>query len=288
MTESAVADFVGRFVPPGGGNEPSSGRIVLSQRRLVLAADDARVTVPLSSVFDVTVEQVPQAVEGYFNDTVTVAYRDGDARRLAAIEGSDDNIDRFVTVLFKVLLNGTDVRVRHPARIGGHVTDAPTVRARLKLSLGSVSFASDDAPLSVDLDDVIAVEREERDLGNGPRPVISFRHIADGSAVTSEVGLPSGRKTNLLGRYIRLRYADAKAELESFEPSDAEMEVLVALYTAGSDVSLASIMDIDPQQLTMLLNGLADEGILVDTDEGTEITAKGRIIVGQRLESVNV
>ena len=287
MSESVVADFVGRFVPPGGGNEPSSGRIVLSQRRLVLAAGDDRVTVPLSSVFDVTVEQVPPQVAGYFNDTVTVAYRDGGARRLAAIEGSDDDVDRFVTVLFKVLLTGTTVRLRHPARIGGRVTDAPPSRARLKLSLGSLSFGRESGTVSVDLDDVIAVEREERDLGDGPRPVVAFRHLADGRAVTSEVGLPSDRETNLLGRYVRLRYAEARADLESFEPNEAEMEVLVALYTAGGDVSLPSVVDIDPQQLTMLLNGLADEGVVVDTADGTELTPKGRIAVGQRIESVN-
>ncbi|ESP89562.1 CheF family chemotaxis protein [Candidatus Halobonum tyrrellensis] len=287
MTESVVADFVGRFVPPGGGNEPSSGRIVLSQRRLVLAADDDRVTIPLSAVFDVTVKQVPPQVTGYFNDTVTVAYRDDDTRRLVAIEGSNDNIDRFVTVLFKVLLNGTTVRLHHPAKVGGRVTDATTSQATLSLSMGSIAFDRDDETVSVDLDDVIAVEREERDFGNGARPVVSFRHVADGRAVTSEVGLPSGRKTNLLGRYIRLRYADAKAELEEFDPNEAELEVLVALYTAGSDVSLPAVVDIDPQRLTMLLNGLADEGVVVDTVDGTELTPKGRIVVGQRLESVN-
>lgn len=287
MSESVVADFVGRFFAPGVTGEPPTGRIILSQRRLVLAADGLKETIPLSSVFDVKVGQVPPEMAGYFNDTVTVAYRVGDERRVAAIEGSDTNIDRFGTVLFKVLLNGTDVLVRHPARIGGRVTDAAPTKASLKLRHGSLTFERDEGPFTVDLETVVSVEREDRDLGNGPRPVVTFRHIEDGTAATSEVGISSGRKTNLLGRYIRLRYADVQEELADVSLDEDELEVLVALYSAGEGVSLSSIVDIEPQRLTMLLNGLAEEGIVVDTDTGTKLTAKGRVVVGQRIESVN-
>ncbi|QLG60759.1 CheF family chemotaxis protein [Halorarum salinum] len=287
MSESVVADFVGRFFAAGVAGEPPTGRILLSERRLVLATDDLRETVPLSSVFDVKVGQVPPEMAPYFDDTVTLAYRVDDERRVAAVEGSDTNIDRFATVLFKVLLNETPALVRHPARRGGRVTDASSERASLRLEHGKLTFVRETDPFTVDLETVVAVEREDRDLGNGPRPVVTFRHIDDGTAVTSEVGIGSGRKTNLLGRYIRLRYADVKEELEDVSLGEDELEVLVSLYSAGEGVSLSAIVDIDPQRLTMLLNGLAEQGIVVDTETGTELTAKGRVVVGQRLESVN-
>lgn len=287
MSESVVADFVGRFFATGVTGDPPTGRIILSQRRLVLASDGLKETVPLSSVFDVKVGQVPPEMAGYFNDTVTLAYRAGDERRIAAIEGSDTNIDRFATVLFKVLLNGTDVLVRHPARVGGRVTDAAPEPASLKLRHGTLTFERGSEPFTVDLETVVAVERSDRDLGNGPQPVVTFRHIGDGTAVTSEVAIGSGRETNLLGRYIRLRYADVQEELADVSLSEDELEVLVALYSAGEGVSLSAIVDIEPQQLTMLLNGLTEEGMVVDTETGTKLTAKGRVVVGQRLESVN-
>lgn len=287
MSESVVADFIGRFFAPGVTGEPPTGRIILSQRRLVLAADGLKETIPLSSVFDAKLGQVPPEMAGYFNDTVTVAYRIGDEHRVAAIEGSGANIDRFGTVLFKVLLNGTDVLVRHPARIGGRVTDASPSRATLKLQHGSLTFEREDSPFTVDLGAVVSVERADRDLGNGPHPVVTFRHIDEGTAVTSEVGIDSARKTNLLGRYIRLRYADVQEELADVSLDGDELEVLVALYSAGESASLSAVVDVEPQRLTMLLNGLAAEGIVVDTDGGTKLTAKGRVVVGQRLESVN-
>lgn len=287
MSETVVADFVGRFFAPGIEGDPPTGRILLSQRRLVLAADDYKETIPLSSVFDVKVGQVPPEMAGYFNDTVTVAYRTDDRRGVAAIEGNDTNIDRFATVLFKVLLNGTKALVRHPAKVGGRVVETDAHKARLDVTQGALSFEGCPEPFTVDLRAVVSVERTQRDLGDGTRPVISFRHIDDGTAVTSQVGMNSGRLTNILGRYIRLRYADVKEELEDVELGEEETEVLVAAYSAGPSVSLSKVVDIEPQRLTMLLNGLIDEGLLVDTDEGTKLTAKGRVVVGQRIENVN-
>lgn len=287
MSETVVADFVGRFFAPGVEGEPPKGRIVLSQRRLVLAADGYKETIPLSKVFDVTIGQVPPEMAGYFNDTVTVAYRKGEGRGVAAIEGNDTNIDRFATVLFKVLLNGAKALARHPAKIGGRVVDTDTRKTRLDVTQGTLTFEGGGDAFAVDLANVVSVERTQRDLGNGSHPVVSFRHIDDGTAVTSEVGMTSGRLTNILGRYVRLRYADLQAELEDLDPSEEEMEVLVAAYSAGPGVSLSKVVDIEPQRLTMLLNGLIDEGLLVDTDEGTNLTAKGRVVVGQRIESVN-
>ena len=286
MSETAVADFVGRFFVPGTEGEPPTGRIVLSRRRLVLATDDRRETIPLSAVFDVKVGQVPPEMAGYFDDTVTVAYERDGGRAVAAIEGTGDNIDRFATVLFKVLLNGAKALARHPAKVGGRVVDTDVRRTTLDVTQGALSFEGPE-PFTVSLSDVISVERADRDLGNGNHPVISFRHVDDGTAVTSQVGMTSGRLTNVLGRYVRLRYADVKAELEDVELGEEETEVLVAAYSAGPSVSLSAVVDIEPQRLTMLINGLVDEGLLADTAEGTELTARGRVIVGQRIESVN-
>ena len=287
MSESVVADFVGRFFAPGVEGDPPKGRIVLSQRRLVLAADGYKETIPLSNVFDVTIGQVPPEMAGYFNDTVTVAYRTDQGRGVAAIEGKDTDIDRFATVLFKVLLNGTKALARHPAKVGGRVVDTDTRKTSLDVTQGALTFVGPDDSFTVDLRHVVAVERAQRDLGNGSHPVVSFRHIEDGTAVTSEVGMTSGRLTNILGRYVRLRYADVKEELADVDPSEEELEVLVAAYSAGPGVSLSKVVDIEPQRLTMLINGLVDEDLLVDTDDGTKLTAKGRVVVGQQIESVN-
>ncbi|EMA68360.1 CheF family chemotaxis protein, partial [Halorubrum distributum] len=113
MEESVVADFVGRVHAASfGTDEPVTGRVLLSQRRLVLATDDGKETVPLSRVFDVVVGSVPGDLRSFFNDSVTVAYEQDGSRRAALVEGEPEDMDKFVRLLFKALLRNVTVTVR--------------------------------------------------------------------------------------------------------------------------------------------------------------------------------
>ncbi|MEZ3117032.1 CheF family chemotaxis protein [Halobaculum sp. MBLA0147] len=287
MSESVVADFPGRFYSHQVGGEPPNGRILLNKTQLVLVADDFKENIPVSNIFDVQVGEVPDELRMYFNDTVTVAYEADDTRRFVAIEGDDKHIERFSTVLFKVLLNGTPTLVRHPARRGGRVTDEDPVTATLDLQWEVIGFeSSGGARVEIDLDDVIGVDRSKRDIGAGSHPVVDFRHLTDGEAITTEAGIKSPRKTNLLGRYVRMRYSDIEEELADTTITDEEEEILVALYTAPG-VSLSNVVDFNPQRLTMVLRGLREKGLIADTKEETTLTMKGKVVAGNRIEQVN-
>ncbi|ERH12213.1 MAG: hypothetical protein J07HB67_01227 [halophilic archaeon J07HB67] len=286
MSESVVADFPGWFYSHQVAGEPPKGRIVLGKSQLVVASDDVRENIPTSEIFDVKLGDVPDELRTYFNDTVTVAYNDDGTRRVVAIEGEDKHIERFSTVLFKVLLNGTPALVRHPARKGGRVTDVDPVKSKLSIKWEEIGFTTGDDRLSIDLDDVIGVDRSERDLGYGRHPVVNFRHLADNEAVMTEAGIESTRKTNLLGRYVRMRYSDVAEELAETTITDEEEEILVALYTAPG-VSLSQVVEFNPQRLTMVLRGLREKGLIADTNEETTLTMKGKVVAGNRIEQVN-
>lgn len=285
MSESVVADFVGRFYTAGVTGEPPTGRVLLSEDQLVLAADDAEARIPLDDVFDVQIGEVPDHLRPYFEDTVTIAYTDGDDRRVVAIEGDEDHIEKFGTILFKTLLTGTDAMVKHPARRGGRVTDADAVRARLGISRGTITFRTKADSVGIDLDAVVDVERSDRGFG-GDHPVVQFRHFASNEAVTTEAAIASHRLTNLLGRYVRTQYADVQEELDDVGVSDEEEEVLVALYSAPG-VSLSNVVDFDPQRLTVVLRSLRNKSLIAETNDDTELTVKGRMLASQRLEQVN-
>ncbi len=286
MSESVVADFPGWFYSHQVAGEPPKGRIVLGKSQLVVASDDVRENIPTAEIFDVKIGDVPNELRTYFNDTVTVAYRDGDARRVVAIEGEDKHIERFSTVLFKVLLNGTPTLVRHPARKGGRVTDTDPVKSKLSVKWEEIGFRTADSGISIHLDDVIGVDRSERDLGYGRHPVVNFRHLADNESVMTEASIESSRKTSLLGRYVRMRYSDVADELAETTITDEEEEILVALYTAP-EVSLSQVVEFNPQRLTMVLRGLREKGLIADTDEETTLTMKGKVVAGNRIEQVN-
>ena len=285
MSESVVADFVGRFYTQEVTGEPPRGRVLLGKQQLVLAADGAEARIPLSSVFDVQIGEVPDHLQPYFDDTVTVAYTDGDARKVVAIEGDEQHIEKFGTVLFKTLLTGTDTLVKHPSRRGGRVVDADAVRAQLGISRGGISFKTKQDRVEIDLDTVVDVERTSRDFGSG-HPVVQFRYLRDGEAFTTEAAIASKRLTNLLGRYVRTRYSDVQDELEEVGVTEEEEEVLVTLYSAPG-VSLSNVVDFDPQRLTVVLRSLRDKSLIAETNDDTELTVKGQMLASQRLEQVN-
>ncbi|MDZ5809912.1 CheF family chemotaxis protein [Halorubrum sp. AD140] len=288
MEESVVADFVGRVhAPDVGSDEPVTGRVLLSQRRLVLATDDATVTVPLSSVFDVVVGTVPGDLRSFFSDSVTVAYERDGARRSALVEGEPNDMDRFTRLLFSALLRGVTVTVRHPAKVGGRVTDASDRTASVALSPGAIGFVDCPEPFRVDLSTVIDYERTNRTIGGTKRPALVFRHTSDARTVTSIATVPNERTLNVLGRYIKLEYADVRADLESFDPTEEQLEILVSIYSAGGEADVADVVTGDVTQTSMVLETLRDAELLVDGESGAALTRKGRMIVTSYLESVN-
>lgn len=288
MEESVVADFVGRIHTPDiGSGEPVTGRVLLSQRRLVLAANDVKTTIPLSSVFDVAVGTVPNDLKSFFSDTVTIAYTDGNARRTAVVEGESDEMDRFISVFFKALLRNVTVTVRHPAKVGGRVTDASDQTASIQLSPGTIGFIDCPEPFTVDLSTVTDYKRTDRTIGGTTRPALVFRHVPETQAVTSIATVPNERTLNVLGRYIKLEYGEVMEEVEELDPTEEQLEIIVSIYSAGGEASMSDIVTGEAARTSLVLDSLREMGLVVDGDTGTALTRKGQMVANSYLESVN-
>jgi helix-turn-helix protein len=288
MSESAIADFVTSFIPNTATHaEPVRGRVVMSKRRIVLATEDEKTTIPLNGVFDVQHETAPGDLAEFFDDTVTVGYeRDGD-RHVAVIEGGGDTVERFVVLVFKGLLNGAKVHVKHPARRGGRITDRSFESGGLAVSDGTVAIKG-GVGTRIDISTVTHFERVEREVGGTSRQLLSVRHMGDTGPITTELALDSGRRMNLLGRFIRLRYTHLKQDLESVDLTDEETEALVAIYSSGPSANLATVLGIDASQLTFHLNNLIDKGLVEDDQDGTRLTSMGQAAVSEHIEDVNM
>lgn len=222
----------------------------------MLAADEGKVTIPLSSIFDVAVGHVPQGLGEFFSATVTVACERNDSRMVAAVAAGDDKIEKFTTVLFKALLNGTDMTVRHPARVGGRVTGESFEPAKLFLKPKTVRIKRDDDAVDVGLSTVTGFERLAREVNGTEQSVLAVRHMPNGQAMTTLAATQSGRKMSILGRYLRLEYSDLMSDLEDVELAAEQVETLVAIYSTGPAVSLAAVLDMEASQVTMVLNDL--------------------------------
>lgn len=291
MSESVIADFVGQFNSEvASRSDPIKGRVVLSQKRLVLAAgEDDKLTIPLDAIFDIAIGQVPPDLGEFFKSTVTIAFERNGNRLVAGIEADDEKIEKFGTVLFKAIINGTETTVRERARVGGRVTDEGFQRANLFLKPGSVEFRRDGGSFVVELRTVSDFERTTHEINGADRPVLVVRHMMDGTAVTTEAALATSRKMSILGRYLRREYSELMEQLRKIELTKDKKEVLVAIYSTGDmeGLPLASILGTDSSAVSMLLQDLEADGLIQDGTDGPTLTPTGQVVASRHLEDIN-
>ena len=287
---SVLADFTATFAAETEAfDDPVDGRVLLGKGQLVLAAsDEDKVTIPLGAIFDISPGNTPNFFDPMPGEPVTVAYSDGSERRAVAIAADEGTIEKFVTVLYKAILNGTDVTLKHPAKVGGRVTDKDFKGGLLTLETEAVQFDTDQGPVTIPLDSVIDFTREERAVDGTTRPVLVVSHMDGGTALTTLAAVESNRKLSILGRYIQRVYSRVIDSLNDLSLSETETETLATIYSTGDmDVSLSSVLDTEPNQVKRLLHALHEKGLIESNDGGPVLTAKGQIVVTHYLERVN-
>ena len=288
MSEAVVADFAGRFYTEKMETmEPITGRVLLSRKQLVLVTDDQETRIPLSSVIETNIGSPPQAFKQFFNDTITIAYKKDGQQKVAVIEGTGKNVEKFKTVFFKVILGDQTVIVKHPAKRGGRITDASDRKMKLGLKRGQLDLKGNNETVTIDLGGVIDFGREQRDIGGKTRPTLSVDHSDGGTTLTTLITLPNGRKLNLLGRYVRLEYSDIMEDLQEIDVGEEEVETLVSLYSAGGSAELGMLVTGDINETRAIVDRLKDKELVEDGEEGLSLTAKGQVIVNKKIESVN-
>jgi helix-turn-helix protein len=291
MSESVIADFVAKFNSDRlNRTEPIKGRVLLSDKRLVLAINDNnKLTIPLEAIVDIAVGHVPEELDGFFESTVTIAFERNNYQFVAAVEGDDETIEKFSNLLFKALVNGEDVTIKHPARIGGRVTDQEFQPGKLILKPKLVTINRQDDTIEVNLSEVIQFTREDQKIANAERPVLQVRHMPEGRSMMTILAMDSYKKMGILARYLQLELSDLLNEIADIDLSDDKKEILVALYSGagGEGISLPNIVDEDPSRVTMMLNQLEEDELIIPTEEGTKLTPKGQVLVNKHMESVN-
>jgi helix-turn-helix protein len=290
MGASVLADFNGRFLDETAGwEEPVEGRVLLNEHQLVLAVDaDDKTAIPLSSVLDVNVGYAPHAYSPFPGTPLTVGYENTAGRSVAIVGGEESTIEKFGTVLFKTVLNGTPVTVQHPAQIGGRVTNMPFKSGQLGVASGGVEFDLGGNMIAIDRTAVIDFDRQERETGDGTQSMLVVKHVQDGTARTTVAATDSSRTLSLLGRYLRTHYDEMMESLQSVSLSEPKVEALVTIYsTKGMDVSLASVIGANPRQTKRLLKSLHGDGLVRRGDSGFDLTTRGQVVVNHYMEKVN-
>jgi len=265
----------------------------LEDSALALEGDHFEATIPIEEIFDVRLGPPPMSVAGQFNSkTLTIAVdSEGDfgerGRDVYFLSGNDSGVEQFGQLLFKTVLNGTEVAVRHPAEIGGRRTQSAFTIGELHLGDRTVGFSAIDMPFKVDIDSIINFSTDERDLLGETREIIKVQYVREGRSIVFEVALNPDRKRYLLGRYLRLEYSKVQRELGKIDLSPAETKALATLYTMHGKANLQTLLSGRSESSIKVLKLLQKRDLIEGGEGYVELTPKGWIMITTRFDDAN-
>ena len=283
--ETKVADTRGRFLRAlRDGREINdatwaNGRILLSNRRLVLAGTGGKRTFPLSAIdrvggrFDVN-QRVATV-----SDYLALQFDGGDDVVLVA----PAEYEEFELKLYDALLSTTKFLIRHPAVEGGVVQDTEWEVGRVKVGVDAVSLATVAGTfVEVRLDDIGDTEMGRRTVQDEQREVIEVEHSDESTSVETYISGPE-RAVGILRSLLRI--GDEQTET-SLDLSHQDKQVLMALYSGVSPFDIPDFLGIDVDQVEDLFVRLIDHDVLdeVRVRHEVELNARGRSIAADAID----
>ncbi|MFC6872330.1 CheF family chemotaxis protein [Halobellus marinus] len=284
--ETKIADTRGRFLQAiRDGRERNdaawtNGRILLSNRRIVLAGTGGKRTFPLSAIdrvggrFDVN-QRVATV-----SDYLALQFDNGENVILVA----PADYEEFEMEFYDALLSSTKFLIRHPAVEGGVVQNTEWEGARMKVEEESVSIATVNGTfVEVKLDDIGDIEMGRRTVREEQREVIEVEHSDDeGTSVQTYISGPKDAVDNLKSL---LQIGDEQTET-SLDLSQQDKQVLMALYSGVSPFDIPAFLGIDVDEVEELFVRLIDHDVLdeVRVRHEVELNARGRSIAADAID----
>jgi len=284
--ETKVADTRGRFLQAlRDGRQVNdaawtNGRILLSNRRIVLAGTGGKRTFPLSAIdrvggrFDVN-QRVATV-----SDYLALQFDGGENVVLVA----PAEYEVFEMDLYDALLSSTKFLVRHPAVEGGVVQNTEWEPGRVKAEADSVSVATVSGTfVEIRLDDIGDTDMGRRTVREEQREVIEVEHSDDdGTSVETYISGPE-RAVGILRSLLQI--GDEQTET-SLDLSRQDKQVLMALYSGVSPFDIPSFLGIDVDQVEELFVRLIDHDVVdeVRVRHEVELNARGRSIAADAID----
>jgi len=246
----------------------TSGRILLSNKRLVLAGNEGKRTIPLSEVRGMSgrydVNQAVASVSDYLSLEV--------GEDVLLVSTSMD-IDEFESKLYGAMLDQKMILTKHPAVKGGVVQDTDWERARVKIDVGEVGIAvASGTFIQIELDDVGQVDTAKRTVEGETRTVLEVEHSEGSTSVQTYIS-GKARRCSLLGSIFQKgeQQSSAGGELD-----EMEKEVLMALYTGVSSFEIPDFLGMDVDRVEEIFERLIELDVLEEVRKRREVSLKTR------------
>jgi len=281
--ERKVIDTSGDFQYVVRDGEPvaeprwQSCRIIVTNKRLVLATNDGKQPIPHSNI------SLPDDPDGIVPDgvptgaTVLVV---GD--NVLLVDAA--NLDDFAFEYSRATLQGAVILARHPAVVGGVIQDdAEWGKARFQLDDGEVRLQFPGGGSTMfDIEDVGTVETDDSVVLGDQRAVVEVEHTdEEGRSVEtyfSGMAYHTDALASLFGAIVEDREDD-------YELSEMESQVLMALYSGVSPFEMADFVGTTPDDVEEIYQKLLDVGAVDKVRTRTEVSlnAQGRNMASEAM-----
>jgi len=175
--------------------EPSEARFRLDETSVTVDGLELQETAELDEIFDVRLGRPSQAARGVFSGPVlTVGFERNDQRAVLFVDGPKSTLEQIGGLLFRRLLDSTEIAVSHPTTIGGRVTDRQTEIGELRVTPGKMGCTGIRVPCNVGLGSIIDIGRSETDLLDQQVSTVDLEYVKQGVVVGVELSLNSPRK----------------------------------------------------------------------------------------------
>jgi helix-turn-helix protein len=278
--EQKLADQAGKFaqVVKDGRKvndiEWLTGRLILSNKRLVLVSSEGKQTLALAKIQSIKnrkdVDQPLAQVSGYFS------LQSG--KNVFLVSPQDEN--EFELELYTALLDQEVALIKHPAVKGGVVQDNPWGKGRIKIEADQVGLAVASGQfVEIELEDVGLVELNEKTVNDDQRRVLEVEHTVSTTSVETHI---SGRARHVTILESLVRQGEQQNQTD-VELSDEENEVLMALYSGVSPFQIPDFVGMEVGEIEEIFDRLVEAGILeeVRVRRDVELKARGRNIASE-------
>lgn len=282
-SERRITDTTGRFlhiVDSGDRiNTPqwTNGRVLLSNKRLILVDRTGKRTLPLSDVRAIRSSQdVETAVAG---ESQYASIRVGGDVVLVSTEAQSS----FEVDLYAAVLDGEPIKVRHPAVEGGVVLETDWERSTLEIEEGyRINLGTTGgAYVGIDLDEVVDVREEERSVDGEPRQVVEVEHTDGETSVETYLA-----GTDWSCSLLQSLFAQGLDRTSGPVALDAtEKQVLMALYSGVSPFEIPEFTGVAVDEVEATFERLIELDVLDEVRLRREVslTPKGRNLASEAI-----
>lgn len=252
-------------------------RILLSNKRIILAHGDNKKVISLSDITDIggrsDVSQSVAAVANY------ITIRVNNNVYLISTQQFED----FEFSFYKALIDEITILSKHPAVEGGVITDAEWIKAKQKIDKDGLSLAFKDGKfIEINLSSISSIDKLKRNVSGSERDVITVSHAIENTNMETYIVAGNEQLVKFIYSYLKKGEEQSSSNIE-LDPE--EKEVLMGIYSGVSPFEIPEFTGLEVDRVEEIYDKLIEQDVLdeVRVRKEVSLTSRGRNLASESM-----